>query len=249
MNLREYSYKSASYRLPESCYDRAARAIRELRAELEEYLSRHPSFLGSLVPVEPIEPVPEIARRMHRASQATGLGPMASVAGTLAQMACERCKEAGWEEVLVENGGDLFIDGREDLTLGLYAGERLFKGKLAFRIKKEQMPLAVCSSSGTMGHSLSLGRCDLATVISRDASLADGAATLAGNLVKTAADLEPAVNRILEIEGILGVFLVKGEKIGLGGNLPELVSLNAPDITAKISRDKSERSSFPGSNR
>ncbi|MBN2626838.1 MAG: UPF0280 family protein [Spirochaetales bacterium] len=245
MNFKAFAHKSASYRISESCYDSACRAIVTLREELEEYIRRHPSFLDSLVPVKPIKPLPEIARRMHRASELTGLGPMAAVAGTIAQMACERSRAEGAREAAVENGGDMYLALRESLTLGLYAGQALAGQNLAFHISSERMPLAVCSSSGTMGHSLSLGRCDLATVFASDASLADGAATLAGNLVRTPEDLEPAVNRLLAIEGIGGVFLVKGEKIGLGGTLPELVSLADPDIKTKISRDRSELSSFP----
>jgi uncharacterized protein len=244
VTFRTFTHKSASYRIEATCYEIASQAIVDLRAELEGYLLRNPPFLDSLVPLLPVEPVPEIARRMHRASEMTGLGPMAAVAGTVAQMACEKCRAAGCKEAIVENGGDVFLDYTSPITMGLYAGEKLFKGKLAFSIEPEMMPLAVCSSSGTMGHSLSLGRCDLATIIARDASLADGAATLAGNLVKSVTDLEPTVKRILAIKGIDGVFLVKGGKIGLGGKLPELVSLSDPDISAKISRDRSEFSSF-----
>ena len=182
--FKSFSYKSASYRIEAGCYESAVSAIKELRGELEEYLVRNPPFLDSLVPVAEVEPVPEIARRMHRASVMTGLGPMAAVAGTLAQMACESCRKAGLPSAAVENGGDLYLDLTEPVTLGLYAGEKIFKGKLAFRIETEKMPLSVCSSSGRLGHSLSLGQCDLATVVSRDASLADAAATLAGNLVR-----------------------------------------------------------------
>ena len=246
VKFREFSYKSASYRILAQGYEKTAEAIRQLRGELEAYLPLNPPFLDSLVPVDPVEPMPEIARRMQEASLKTGLGPMAAVAGTIAQMACERCRAGGFSEGAVENGGDLYLDVKKGITLGIYAGSDLFGGRLAFRIPGEMMPLAVCSSSGTMGHSLSLGRCDLATVFSKDASLADSAATLAGNFVSREDDLEPAVKRILAIDGIQGVFLVKGDKIGLGGKLPELVAVKETDITAKISRDRSSASSFPG---
>jgi ApbE superfamily uncharacterized protein (UPF0280 family) len=245
MVFREFSHKKALYKIGSPSFDRACQFLIELREELEEYLGRNRDFLGSLVPVTPVFPAPEIARRMMEASQITGLGPMASVAGTMAQMACERLNAAGLVGNIIENGGDIYMNGKEDVTLGIYAGETLFKGKLAFHIKAVSMPLSVCSSSGTMGHSLSLGCCDLATVIAKNASLADSAATLAGNMVKTRADLKPAVNHILSLPGIEGVFLVKGEEVGLGGNLPELVSLKDPDITAKITHDKSDKSSFP----
>jgi len=246
LKFREFTYKNASYRLREEGFGTVSRAIRSLRNELEGYIRRNPPFLSSLVPVPPVEPLPEIARRMHRASELTGLGPMAAVAGTIAQMAVEEGRRQGYAGLMVENGGDVYLDRGESVVLGLYAGEQLFGGKLAFRLRAEDLPLAVCSSSGLMGHSLSLGRCDLATVFARDASLADGAATLAGNLVKGMEDLEPAVNRILGIGGIRAVFLVKDGRVGLGGDIPELISTSDPDMKSKITRDRSERSSFPG---
>ena len=89
MRFRDFSYKSASYRILDECYDQAVKAVKELRAELEGYLASNPPFLDSLVPVDPVDPVPEIALRMHSAARLTGLGPMAAVAGTIAQMACE----------------------------------------------------------------------------------------------------------------------------------------------------------------
>lgn len=244
MEFINFDYKSAQYRIGKDCFEKASQAIISLRTDLEDYLAHNPPFLDSLVPVTPTLNPPEIALRMHRASELTGIGPMASVAGVLAQMACERAALKGCQEVVVENGGDLFVNLKEPLTIGIYAGERVLKGKLAFRLNGEDMPLAICSSSSFMGHSLSFGQCDLATVTSKNGALADSAATLAGNLVKSEDDLESTVNIILSIPGVEGVFLVKNDKIGLGGKLPQLISLNSPDIRTHITRDKSANSSY-----
>jgi ApbE superfamily uncharacterized protein (UPF0280 family) len=123
------------------------------------------------------------------------------------------------------------------LVMGLYAGDSPLSGKLAFRIDPDRTPLGVCSSSGTMGHSLSLGRCDLATVFSVDTALADAAATLAANLVRTEADIQSALDRVGAIPGILGVLIIKGDKLGMTGGLPPLVKLQDPHFVDKITRD------------
>ena len=244
MRFREFYHKSIHYKIGGSAYTCACKRIIELREELEGYLKIHSEFMDSLVPVTPLGNPPLIARRMMDASRITGLGPMASVAGVIAQMTCERVRQQENMPSVLDNGGDLFLDSEKDLSLGIYGGENLLEGKLAFRIPVDMMPLAVCSSSGIMGHSLSFGHCDLATVFSKDGALADSAATLAGNLVKSPSDLKKAVNHILNIPGIEGVFLLKGDQIGLGGRLPEIISSRDPDIKAKVTRDRSRRSSF-----
>jgi len=99
------------------------------------------------------------------------------------------------------------------------------------------MPLAICSSSARMGHSLSLGDCDLATVVARDASLADAAATLACNLTRTLHDVDATLARITGIPGVNGLLLVKGERVGLSGRLPPLVRSRDPLQEEKVTRD------------
>ena len=144
---------------------------------------------------------------------------------------------AGETEVIVENGGDIFLSSRRGVTVGLYAGGGLLGDSLALSIPPAAMPLAVCSSSGVMGHSLSLGKCDLACVVSRNASLADAAATRAANLVKTPDDIEPVLEQISAIEGVGGVLLVKGDRIGVAGDLPPIVRNRDAELGKKVTRD------------
>jgi ApbE superfamily uncharacterized protein (UPF0280 family) len=207
------------------------------RKILEEYILRQPQFQNSLEPMELLPDAPLIAGRMHEASMKTGVGPMAAVAGIMAEFGAKAALDAGAEEAIVENGGDIYIYSKEDVYIGLYAGSNSICGKLAFQIKADTLPLAVCSSSSKMGHSLSFGSCDLATVISKDAALADAAATLACNLVKEPSDINGVVEKIAEIPGIIGITIVKGEKVGLAGEIPTIVKNTDQLAQNKITMD------------
>ena len=160
---------------------------------------------------------------MARAAARVGVGPMAAVAGAMAQCAAEAGLAAGADEAIVDNGGDIYLRTIKPVVVGLYAGSAALGDKLAFSLQPDETPIAICSSSSKMGHSLSLGRCDLATVVAKDAALADAAATQAANLVETAADINAALNRIAAIEGVAGVLIVNDDQVGLAGSLPSLV--------------------------
>ena len=141
--------------------------------------------------------------------------------------------DAGHPEIIIENGGDIFIlpagaaanegTSAQPLLAGIFSGLNSKFAGLALRITPEESGTAVCSSSSRMGHSLSLGDCDLCTVVSGSAALADAAATLGGNLVKTESDLGPAAERLSAIDGIDGVLIIKNEQIAIAGKLPEIV--------------------------
>jgi len=232
-----FAYKGANFRI---CCENPQCATKEIvrqREVLEEYIERHAEFGVSLTPVAVSGDAPEVARRMARAAAAVGVGPMAAVAGTMAQLATEAVLRAGAAEAIVENGGDLYAACVRPLVVGLYAGGSPLSGRLALSVRAEDTPRAICSSSGTMGHSLSLGACDLATVVARDAALADAAATKAANLVRSPEDIDVALAAIAAINGIDGVLLVQGDRIGLAGNLPELVGARDPDLDLKVTRD------------
>ena len=130
---------------------------------------------------------------------------------------------AGAGEAIVENGGDVYLAGDRPVVMALETGTEALSDRLAFRIGADRLPLAVCSSSGQMGRSMSLGACDLATVVAANAALADAAATQAANLVQSVDDIDPALERIAAIEGVDGVLIVKDDRIGLRGDLPPLV--------------------------
>jgi ApbE superfamily uncharacterized protein (UPF0280 family) len=235
--FRTLSIRETHLRLATDRFEAAAEAVAVQRRLLERYIARHPDFRTSLVPIGLLPGAPEIAQRMHQAASRAGVGPMAAVAGAIAQMAAEAALAAGAQEAVVENGGDTFLVSAKPVVVALYAGTAGLGDRLALRVTPEEMPVSVCSSSGRMGHSLSLGDCDLATVVSADAALADAAATRAGNLVRPGADLEAVARLVAAIPGILGAILVSGGRVALAGTLPELVSNHDPYVRDKITRD------------
>jgi ApbE superfamily uncharacterized protein (UPF0280 family) len=242
--MRQYqlfSYKGANYRIASSAFDVITEELKRLRTELEIYITLDPAFLHSLVPHVVKPPAPEIARVMAAAGEAVGVGPMAAVAGAFAEAAARKALSAGAMEAIIENGGDIFLASTAEVVVGIYAGAGALSKRLAFRITKADMPISLCSSSSTMGHSLSLGDCDLATVIAEDAALADAAATFACNSVKHQTDIEPTLERVMKIKGVRGVLIVKGDRVGMAGQLPELVGHSEKDLTRKVTRDRGNR--------
>jgi ApbE superfamily uncharacterized protein (UPF0280 family) len=219
---RSFTHHEAVLRI---CCDRFDVVVAEIvrqRRILEEYIARHPSFQSALAPIDPRSEAPEVARRMAWAARRAGVGPMAAVAGAMAQIAAEAALTAGAGEAIVDNGGDIYLKAMEPVLIALSTGTAKLADRLAFSVEPDQTPLSICSSSGKMGHSMSFGRCDLATIVAKDAALADAAATQAGNLVKTAQDVDAALERIMRIEGVDGVMLVKDDRVGLAGHLPRL---------------------------
>ena len=237
---KKFSYRGANFRISSSEYDAVCSEIITQRTILSRYIDNHPVFLESMVPVpDKLEAdVPDIVKRMHKASILTGTGPMAAVAGVNAQIAAEKAVSRGADEAVVENGGDVYLFSKREVILSLHAGKTPFADKLALRIKPETMPIAVCSSSSSMGHSRSFGKCDLATVVSIDGALADAAATQACNYVKSESDIQSALDKIMSIEGILGILIIKNDKIGLAGNFPEIVKNADINAEKKITKDR-----------
>jgi len=241
--FHKFSYRDADYRIYTSNLDLVTDEIIKQREILEKYIITNPEFLKSLSPVPSLtEFAPEIAKRMQKAGLFTEVGPMAAVAGTIAQLGVESCTasakgyDSNQSETIVENGGDIFMFLKKELILGIHSGVKALEGKLAFLIQPDITPMAVCSSSSTMGHSLSLGNCNLATVFAKSAALADAAATKACNMVKKEEDIQKALNAISTIPGITGLVIIKDEKIGIAGEVPEIVSNADPDMMNKITR-------------
>ncbi|HPD46985.1 MAG TPA: UPF0280 family protein [Anaerohalosphaeraceae bacterium] len=220
-----FAHKDAVFRICCACFEQVCAEIVRQRAVLERYIAADGRFLTSFAPVPCESEAPEIARHMAWAGQLAGTGPMAAVAGAMAQRAAQAGLESGAEEAIVDNGGDIFLKIVRPATIRLYTGNTSLAGRLAFRFEPEDTPTAVCSSSSRMGHSVSLGDCDLATVVARDAALADAAATQAANLVKQESDIDKALEAIMAIAGIAGVLIVKNERVGLAGQLPPLVKV------------------------
>jgi len=222
---RTFTYREAVFRICCEKFDAVTVEIVRQRRILEEYINQHPDFRQSLEPLELLTDAPEVAQSMARAAMLVGVGPMAAVAGAMAQFAGQAALDAGASEVIVDNGGDIYIRADEPIIIGLKTGTAELADRLAFSLKADDTPISICSSSGKMGHSMSLGQCDLATVVAKDAALADAAATQAANLVKTVDNIDPALENISAIEGVDGVMIVKGARVGLAGKLPSLVRI------------------------
>lgn len=198
---------------------------RVLRGELKNYMLTHPGFRESLVPVSVEDDAPEIVREMARASALVNVGPMAAVAGTIAQLLAERFAPRS-PNLIVENGGDIFMRSTRERTVALL-GDPQSGARLGLALAPRDFPVSVCASSATIGHSLSLGKGELVVVRSRSAALADAAATALANLIDTADDLDLLLARARKMGsiGVEGVFAQAGGKLGVWGKM-ELVALD-----------------------
>jgi hypothetical protein len=202
----------------------AEEAVLRYRKQLEEYIEKLPVFKDSLKPL-PFDPFsPKIIKDMLRASEKAGVGPMASVAGAIAECVGRDLLEHT-NEIIVENGGDLFLNISHDIVVEIFAGDSPLSSKLALKIKPNDSPLGVCTSSGTVGHSLSFGCADSVTVLSSSTALADAAATSIGNLIQGKEDIGKGLQRAQAIDGVRGVIIIKEGKMGIWGKV-ELISIN-----------------------
>jgi uncharacterized protein len=199
----------------------ALKEVVRCRQAIEAQIREQPSFLSSLVPLVVAAGSPEIVLHMAAAAQRADVGPMAAVAGAVAELVGNRMCTL-FSEVVVENGGDLWLRGTRPRLVGVWCGQSILNGKLALRVSPSDMPLGLCTSSATVGHSLSLGRTDAATIAAGSAALADAVATALGNRVKTASDLEAALTWALGIPDVRGALVIVGEQVGIKGML-ELV--------------------------
>ena len=224
-HYRSFTYREAVFRICCEAFDVVTEEIVRQRHLLEAYIQTHAEFQTSFKPLALHPDAPQVAQRMALAADRIGVGPMAAVAGAMAQCAGQAGLEAGASEAIIENGGDIFVQTPRPVTIGLFPGAGQLAHQLAFSLQGKDTPLAICSSSGHMGHSHSLGKCDLATVVAKNAALADAAATHAANRVRTIEDVNPTLEYMAAIEGIDGILIVKQDRVGMAGHLPELVRL------------------------
>jgi ApbE superfamily uncharacterized protein (UPF0280 family) len=196
----------------------ALKSIKRHRNSLEQYIESHPLFLTSLEPIPVAQDAPVIVKDMAKAAEAVGVGPMAAVAGAIAE-AVGKDLQADSAEVIVENGGDIFLKSNKRRLIGIYAGSSPFTGKIALEVDPHDTSLGICTSSKTVGHSLSFGEADAVIVLSQSTSLADAAATAIGNRVKTNEDISAEIEKSQAIEGLMGVVIIKSDNIGLWGDV------------------------------
>ncbi len=208
--------------------------IQRQRRELERFGRWHPYFLVTLEQYQRDEAddkavrkrereMPEIVRRMIEATEQFKIGPMAAVAGTLAELAVEAMRDAGATYAMVDNGGDIALLSDREVLVDIYAGASPFSHKIALRLAPSPSLQAVCTSSGTVGHSISFGIADAATVVGASAALADAAATALGNAVTDAHEITAAFRAISHAAGITGALVIHNDVLATWGHLPEIV--------------------------
>jgi ApbE superfamily uncharacterized protein (UPF0280 family) len=193
-------------------------SILKYRHQLETYIAGRPEFQRSLVPIQDDAFAPEIVREMIRSSGVAGVGPMAAVAGAIAEFVSRDLLPFS-DEIIVENGGDLYLATAKERTVGVYAGTSPLSLKVGIVVTPEDSPLGICTSSGTVGPSLSFGKSDAVCILSKSAALADAAATAVGNLVRDKKDMESGLERAKSIEGVLGCLLILADRMGVWGNV------------------------------
>lgn len=201
----------------EALVQRVEKKIIALRYDLESYIDRDPEFKVTLNPHMLLPGAPAIAQTMAVAANAAGVGPMAAVAGAFAEY-IGRDLLTVCSEVIVENGGDIFMSSVKNRLVGVFAGASPFTGRIAINIPAGKMPLGVCTSSGTVGPSLSLGKADAAIIISGSTALADAVASAAGNAVQAENDVKNGIEVAKAIPGVLGAFIIKGDQLAAWGD-------------------------------
>ncbi len=215
----EVSYKQTNL-LISACVDlrfEVFRYLRSLRIELEKYIEKNREFLTSLKPIRFDKNAPKIAADMLKAATVSEVGPMACVAGAFAKyignFILQKC-----DECIVENGGDIFLKTNKAPVIGIYTDNKHYKDKLKIELASSKKAYGICSSSAKIGPSLSMGRADLALIVSEDAALSDGLATKTANMIKKKDDIEKAIE-YAKTKKILGCLFIKDEAMGIWGQL------------------------------
>jgi uncharacterized protein len=204
--------------------------IRQHRKQLDDFIELDSTFRTSLVPLPYNNIAPEIAREMYISSQNSDTGPMASVAGAFADMlGKEIIKQFDPKELVIENGGDIYILAKKDMKTAVFAGNSPLSEKIGILIPHEMTPLGICTSSATVGPSLSLGVSDATMIVCKNTALADGYATKFGNMVQSENDIQTVLEKIKKIPEIISAIVVCGDKFGIAGKLKlELFNIGLP---------------------
>jgi ApbE superfamily uncharacterized protein (UPF0280 family) len=219
--------------------DAAITSITANRSALERYILTHPPFLHSLRPVPIASTAPHVVKLMAASTHALNIGPMAAVAGALADLALDAMRAAKAKIAIIENGGEVAAQSDRAFTVGLYAGKTAVGGTTGFQIEPSECPIGVGTSSATVGHAFSFGEADAATVFAASATLADAGATAVCNMVQ-GKDVEASIQRGLRfaetIDFVRGVLIVRGDCVGVVGRVPTLVRIEN-DLGTSVSFD------------
>jgi len=198
--------------------DIATRAVLRARQDIRDEIAARPQFLRSLVPLKPRPAAADIVLSMYRAGERAGTGPMAAVAGAVAEYVGRELLDHS-AEVIVENGGDVFLSTGAERTVAVYAGASPLSGKVGIVVPAGAQ-LGICTSSATVGPSYSAGRTDATMVIAAGTAFADAMASAVGNRVKVPEEIEDALNWAGEVDGVLGVLVIVGAAMGVWGQFP-----------------------------
>ena len=205
--------------------DIAIEEIKKCRNEIENFIKKNEIFEITFKPFKFNDDDPEIIKKMCSSSKIFNIGPMSTVAGTIAYYAVKAMVSKGSKYAIVDNGGDIAIFSNKKVNVGIYTGD--YKtGNLAFEIPASKSINGICTSSGKIGHSFSFGNSDAVTIFSKDPSIADAAATILGNLVNKKSDIKNAFRVIETVKEITGAMIVVDGNIGLWGKLPKIVPAN-----------------------
>jgi ApbE superfamily uncharacterized protein (UPF0280 family) len=203
----------------------AIESIKRNRQELELYVRANPKFLYTLTPlVAPENPL--AARLMALAAEKANVGPMAAVAGAIADIAVEDMIRKGCEVAVVENGGEIFAVSNKPIDVAVAAGEEPLSKRFGFKVT--EFPIGVATSSGRFSHALSFGDAEAAIVFCKNAALADAAATAVGNVVKgedARLCIQSGLNRGMSIEGVDGVLIIYKGQVGTTGKIPQIIKI------------------------
>ena len=188
------------------------------RGFIESFIRQYPEFAVSLVPLQITRPVPPIVADMLDAAARSGVGPMAAVAGAVAEYVGRDLLQCS-PEVIIENGGDVFLRTDKPVTIGIFAHRSPLNMRIGLAMDTRDGAIAVCTSSGTVGHSISFGNADAVTVVSRSCPVADAAATAIANQVKQESDIQDGISFGKDIKGVKGIVIIKNDKAGMWGDL------------------------------
>ncbi len=196
----------------------ALERLKIIRDELENYLTEDTYYKKSLKPCPVQDVAPVFAKKMAEASERAEVGPMAAVAGMFSELIGQHLLEQfSINELVIENGGDIFLKLQNPLIMSIFAGESPLSGMVGLEISAEQTPLGVCTSAGTVGPSMSFGKADAVMIASKNTALADAFATGLGNLVKKPGDVEKVLKRTEIVPEIIAAVLICEDQIGIRG--------------------------------
>ena len=208
-------------------------AIFEARSQIKSKISQDPFFRTTYDPYPASKNDGCVVKRMCDASIAANVGPMAAVAGAVAEYAVKKMKDAGAKYAIVDNGGDIALLTDRETFIGLYADVN--NERLSLRIPATGRIIGICSSSASVGPSVSLGRTEISTVISNNVTLADACATMLGNLIKGNDNMEEALEEVCNVGGVSGCLAYCDGMLAMCGDVPELVRSDPNDgIITKI---------------